>query len=51
MGETTELISFLGQRYSEFSGILAYYEKQLQELDENLNFLYQQLQQLQNYRP
>ncbi|MGB3509113.1 MAG: mucoidy inhibitor MuiA family protein [Microcoleaceae cyanobacterium] len=51
LSETTELIGFLGQRYSEYSGAVAYYEKQLQELDKKLNFLYQELQELENHSP
>ena len=51
LGETTELISFLGQRYGEFSGALADHEMQRQELDQKLNFLYEQLKKLQNHRP
>lgn len=51
LNETSELLNFLGQNYSEYATTIAQHEKEHHQLEKQLQVLYQQLQQVQTPLP
>jgi uncharacterized protein (TIGR02231 family) len=51
LSQIRELLDFVGQQYSEFSGAIAQQEKAQKQQDSELQSLRQQLQQLSNTQP
>ncbi len=51
LGETADLLGFLGQRYSDYAQSIAQHDKERVELDKQIQVLKQQLQQLQTPQP
>jgi len=51
LAETRNLLNFLGQRYSDLSTAIAQHNRDLSQLNKQIQTLYQQLQQVQTPRP